>query len=265
MSGYSSKSFKTKLAPIIPEETEIDPLVVDNTSTTNDKEINNIICFVIVLALIDIFVIPIVALVLGFETLIMFGEGDEYATCTDAEYNCICTTLHDSNSNDTCSRTHDNWYTGIHVFSVMFCFMYEGCVLVIQMVIFIYAILQKEDSIKTAMGIRGKLPHFNLVNFIARSIQFIWILIMVMTYKEMHSCHCGEESEASVEYNSIFYQRRDLHAYLEVLMIFITIYLISTKVLPCCLRNRNINDNVWLQLYVTNTKRLKSSIAWSES
>ena len=120
-------SSRTPLALSIPEDQEIDSLVSASGITvdkgqhddTEDNVASNVICMCIILALIDILLIPIIAIVLAAETLGMFDGTNAYAECPSSEGlsgKCICDGL-----NGTCSLNKDDWYTAMRVFAVLFC------------------------------------------------------------------------------------------------------------------------------------------------
>ena len=117
------------LVETIPEEKEIEESGIDSNITFDpskshpnnlyhqqDNSINNVICVGIIIALIDIFVIPIIAIVLAAETLQMRQGNQLYATCLGSEGftpDCECDVI------NTCSMEDDDWYTAMEVFAIL--------------------------------------------------------------------------------------------------------------------------------------------------
>ena len=245
----------------IPEEEEVSYtsslMTVDKRPrhASEDNEINNVIFLGIILALIDIFVIPILAIILGSETLAMYRETDEYAVCPDNFSECICDTL-----NETCLMSEDGWYTAMRIYAIICCMIYEGGLLLVSCIVFLFIFMTRKGDIWMkqlfAMGLIGirRYWKFNLLNEIVRFISFVWILIMVMTYKHIEQCFCKTENEEEIvaDHSDTFHQRKDLHAECEILMIFLMIYLLSRRVMSCCLKQVNAYgvNRLWVEFYI---------------
>ena len=258
---FSIMSDRHKLFTPIPEEKELSRLEIDTSEPQSSAELNSLLCCGIVLAAIDIFVIPISALILGISTIRMFQSNADYAYCPgNIEFECSCEEQGDSNYINSCSLIDDDWFAVIRVFAILYCCVYEGMLLLLQIILFLYHTMLHSNTVDTSfvLGVQGlrRFDRFNFCNFIARLIEFVWILVMVMSYLNITQCSCADDEEA-VTYNDSINERRMLHTYCEVLMIFLSIYLVGTRVLKCCLSGRRTNEQtkkLWLEMYANPRK-----------
>ena len=260
----------------IPEDTEltqskieVDSKIFANHSST---ELNHLLCCGVILALIDIFVIPITALILGISTIRIFRTDQDYATCSgNDQFDCVCEELGDSDDSGSCSLLDDDWFAVIRVFAILYCCVYEGSIFGLQILLFLYNVMTYVNPMSASLviGVQGlrRIDRFNLCNFMARLFEFVWVLIMVMSYLNIRECSCSQSGE-SVDYNDSFYERSTLHAYCEILMMFLLIHLVGTRVMKCCLSGRRTSGEIkalWLEMYIisSNTKEEEHNEPWS--
>eukprot|EP01083_Nonionella_stella_P183315 662088_1 len=243
----------TKLTAILSDEKETCKESFSSEMTIDkgdhgelNHQLRSIMWFAMIILFIDALLIPLMALFLAIEVWANEKQ-DSYAVCPkDTE--CLCSDVHGAISTKMCSKSDDIWHSSLQVFAIIFSFVYEGSLLVIQIVIFMYMVCM--NSYPRKVFIRRKYA-FNTCMFIARCMEFLWMLLMIMSYKGIATCHCSN-TESPIEYNDIFYQRRDLHIYCELLMIFIMLYLVGRKFILCSLRRVRLSNEtqmLWLQMY----------------
>ena len=167
----------------------------------------------------------------------------EYVTCDDYGhiYACVCD-----------FTIHDGWYTATWFFSLIIVTpegMLFGITVFIFLFQFLYGTNSFRESIAPSISFKQK-SGISPVNFGLKLIELIWILALVFSYKPMHNCCCDAPSpDQSAQ---PFRTRKTMFIYCIILMVLISTFLLSRRIIVSCIKNIRIKREVeikWFRMY----------------
>merc|ERR1711972_662499 len=90
------------------------------------------------------------------------------------------------------------------------------------------------------------------IHFGLRVFHLGWIIAVIAAFSEMKSCSCGD---GNTHINDSFYVRNGLFPYMVILLVLVSIFIVSRRVIGCLIRNVHVTQKSQLILMTIYDKK----------